>query len=184
MNGKVLARQIKQLRPATKVLFMSGYTDNALLHQGLVEAGSALLAKPFTHGSLAQKVRYTLDQKPSAHSVLVVHDKREDRNFIRHTLEQVDIKVFEAETVKQAKEQLRAIPIDLAITSLVMPDGEGLELIGSLRVSTPGIFIIAISDVSERPFLKAAGLLGAETILQRPFQADELLDVVESFFSV
>jgi len=60
MNGRELARRLASTRPETKVLFMSGYTDNAIVHQGILDEGSAFIQKPFTPGALAIKVRELL----------------------------------------------------------------------------------------------------------------------------
>ncbi len=49
------------LRPDLRVLFMSGYTDNAITHQGVLDAGVAYIQKPFTPISLAEKVRQVLE---------------------------------------------------------------------------------------------------------------------------
>ncbi len=61
MSGPDLARRMQKLRPKTKILFMSGYTDNAIVRQGVLDAGIAFLAKPFTPSALAGKVRRVLD---------------------------------------------------------------------------------------------------------------------------
>ena len=63
MSGPDLAQLLKKLRPQTKVLFMSGYTDNAIVHQGVLDPGIAFLPKPFTPSTLAGKVRQVLDQR-------------------------------------------------------------------------------------------------------------------------
>ncbi|MEA5447468.1 response regulator [Leptolyngbya sp. CCNP1308] len=61
MGGRDLADQIALKRPDCKVLFLSGYTDDAVIHHGVSEAGVAFLQKPFTPAALAQKVRQVLD---------------------------------------------------------------------------------------------------------------------------
>jgi signal transduction histidine kinase len=63
LNGKVLATQLAQLHPGLKQLFMSGYTDEAIVHHGFLEPGTAFLQKPFTTAKLARKVREVLDGK-------------------------------------------------------------------------------------------------------------------------
>jgi signal transduction histidine kinase/CheY-like chemotaxis protein len=61
MTGRLVAERLKLLRPALKLLFMSGYADDALSHHGVLDAGTALLQKPFTPNGLARKVREVLD---------------------------------------------------------------------------------------------------------------------------
>ena len=64
-SGRELADQLQPLRPAMKVLFMSGYTDQAIVHHGVLDPGGAYLEKPFTAETLARKVREVLDALPA-----------------------------------------------------------------------------------------------------------------------
>jgi len=61
VSGRELAQRVTALRPRMKLLFMSGYTDDAILHHGVLDAGTPFLQKPFTPRSLVQKVRDVLD---------------------------------------------------------------------------------------------------------------------------
>ncbi len=61
MNGRELADRLTSVRPETRVLYMSGYTENAIGHNGVLDPGTNLLQKPFTLPALNAKVREVLD---------------------------------------------------------------------------------------------------------------------------
>ena len=61
MSGRDLAEQAAVLRPALKVLFTSGYAENALVHHGRLDPGVQLIAKPYHRRDLALKLRAVLD---------------------------------------------------------------------------------------------------------------------------
>jgi PAS domain S-box-containing protein len=62
-SGRELARELVEFRPDTKVLYVSGYTDDAIVHHGMLEPGLNFLQKPFTPAVLARKVREVLDME-------------------------------------------------------------------------------------------------------------------------
>jgi len=64
MNGRALADMIRQSRPTVKTLFMTGYSRNAIVHQGRLDAGVWLIQKPFSQASLAARIRSLLDAQP------------------------------------------------------------------------------------------------------------------------
>jgi CheY-like chemotaxis protein len=64
MNGRELATQISKLLPEVRVLYMSGYTENAVGHDGTLDAGINLMQKPFSLPALRERVREVLDSEP------------------------------------------------------------------------------------------------------------------------
>ncbi|WP_025322980.1 response regulator [Deferrisoma camini] len=62
MNGPALARRIRQQVPGMRVLFMTGYTGNGVVHQRILEPGARLIHKPFSRQALAETVRFVLQE--------------------------------------------------------------------------------------------------------------------------
>jgi CheY-like chemotaxis protein len=61
MSGQELSSRLLKLRPATRVLFMSGYSDNASIHHGVTEDGTDFIKKPFSPQAITRRIREVLD---------------------------------------------------------------------------------------------------------------------------
>jgi len=61
-SGKEVAEQLTKMQPGLKVLFMSGYTDEAIVHHGVLDANVEFIQKPFTPVGLSKKIREVLDK--------------------------------------------------------------------------------------------------------------------------
>ena len=70
MNGRELASRISEIRPNTRILYMSGYTENVIGHNGTLDAGVNFLQKPFNLDQLSEKVRAVLDSARQGPAVL------------------------------------------------------------------------------------------------------------------
>ncbi|MCX6632736.1 MAG: PAS domain S-box protein [Candidatus Solibacter sp.] len=178
LSGRELADRLETLQPGIKVMFMSGYTDNVVVHQGALDEGAHLIQKPFSSEDLAGKVRAMLGPPVLAASILVADDEAAVRGFLRNVLEQGGYEVVEAVDGKQALQQVRAGHVDLVITDLIMPEQEGIETIQALRRDVPGVGIIAISGAFGGQFLKMAQMLGADAVLNKPVSPELLLATV------
>lgn len=178
MTGRELADRLKPVRPGMKVLYMSGYTDNVVVHRGIVDLGVAYLQKPFSPDVLGAKVREVLGPVRTAATILVVDDEAGIRGLVRQLLQGAGYAVIDAADGKQAMVLAESYSVDLMITDLVMPEQEGLETIRMLRKRQPNLKIVAMSGAMGGTFLPVANQLGAHAILAKPFSQERLLETV------
>ena len=66
MNGRVLAERARRRRPSLKVVFMTGYTRNAIVHNGVLDPGTHLVSKPFTVEELGAELEAALAFPPTS----------------------------------------------------------------------------------------------------------------------
>ncbi|HUC30112.1 MAG TPA: ATP-binding protein [Candidatus Acidoferrum sp.] len=83
MNGRELAQRISEIRPNVKVLYMSGYTENVVGHNGMLEEGIRLLQKPFNLRDLKIIVREVLDARPTPPEVAMSTQSVSPRPTVR-----------------------------------------------------------------------------------------------------
>lgn len=183
MTGKELADRLTPLRPEIKVLYMSGYTADIIARRELLESEASFLAKPFAPHALAMKVREVLGPAKPAATILVVDDEESVRGFFQRVLTGAGYEVFVAGDGAQALKKIHERRFDLLVTDLVMPEQEGLDIIGILHKEWPQLKIVAVSGAFGGTFLKAAQLLGAKAALLKPVSPEQLLAAVQAALS-
>jgi PAS domain S-box-containing protein len=179
MTGPEMVERIRPLRPSIKVLFMSGYSEQALKRHHDLELAGGYLQKPFSAEALATRVRKALDPRRPAGTILVVDDEPAVRHLIRKILAGVGYQVLEAGDGGEAVRIIEANDIDLMITDLAMPEQEGLETIQRLHHSRPGLRMVAMSGKFPE-LLRASEYFGAVAAIRKPIEPDELLKLVRN----
>ena len=178
MTGPELACRLKPLRPSMEVIFMSGYSERALLDRQVMESSGTYLAKPFSPDALAIKVREALGTRGRVETIVVADDEPGVRSFLSKILTGAGYQVLEANNGREAVRQVEASGAELMITDLAMPEQEGIETIRALHRARPQLKIIAISGQFAGSLLHATERLGAQASIAKPIHADELLQVV------
>lgn len=119
--------------------------------------------------------------------ILVVDDDPEIRDTLRRLLVLAGHSVEVASDGLEARRRLEEESFDLLLTDVVMPDQDGLGLIQETRRAWPGVRIIAASGGGlgrADEYLKVARLLGARSLLQKPFNHQDILDTVQEVLTV
>jgi YesN/AraC family two-component response regulator len=114
-------------------------------------------------------------------SILIIDDEEQIRTMLRNLLERLGYEVVEAPDGKKGIRLFRKSPTDLIITDIVMPEKEGIELIMELKQEFPDVKIIAISGGGHNDpenYLSLAKELGAQRIVAKPFEKEDLLKAV------
>jgi CheY-like chemotaxis protein len=178
MDGRMLADTLQRHNSRLRVLFMSGYTENAIVHHGVLDPGLHFLSKPFTPADLLAQVREALRSPDHTRTVVIADDEAPLRKLLGLTLKRAGYVVLEARDGKEAIALCRSARVDLLLTDLVMPEQEGLETIRVLRAELPHVAIVAMSGAFDGAFLKVATTLGASAVLQKPFDGRTVVKTV------
>ncbi|HEX7935219.1 MAG TPA: PAS domain S-box protein [Paraburkholderia sp.] len=195
LRSPAMVAQAVQLLPRLKVLFTSGYTQNAIVHGGRLDPGVELLSKPYSREQLAYKIRQILgvpslpraDQSAEARAkaasdtrlrILLVDDDRETSEAIGELLKLLGHDPFTTDAPQQALRMLEAESFDVLITDLSMPGMPGLELAERAAQIRPTLRVIFASGhemprVDTLPFRWGA--------LRKPYSMDELSAMLRGF---
>jgi PAS domain S-box-containing protein len=151
LSGKELALRLRRLRPGLRALFMSGYTDEIIAKQGILEPGVRFLQKPFGAEELLPAVREVLNSHSNGLTshhprILIVDDEEPMRNVLRLFLETNHFNVVgEAAGGETAIEMARVLDPDIIVLDYAMPGMDGAEAAPLLRVAAPRSRILAFS---------------------------------------
>jgi CheY-like chemotaxis protein len=114
--------------------------------------------------------------------ILVVDDEADMRLTLKLSLELAGYAVDVAGNAREALEVQRRQPADVLITDIFMPDSDGFEAIDAFRREFPGTKIVVVSggaQFSKRDYLPDAELMGVDATLQKPFEVDMLLALLQ-----
>jgi PAS domain S-box-containing protein len=179
MGGRQSAEHLIAIRPEMKVLYMSGYTSDEVLHHGILDQKVHFLAKPFTSAGLCSKVRAVLDSDVVIQRILVVDDDRSIRQLLAAILVDSGFEVIIAGDGREARAKARQGPIDLVITDLAIPKEDCIEMVRHLRSNCPHLKIIAMSGAFGPDVIEVFQMLGADIALSKPLTPASVLQCID-----
>jgi two-component system response regulator PilR (NtrC family) len=110
--------------------------------------------------------------------ILIVDDEQSMREMLAILLKKEGLEVRSAGSRSEAAELLRGGPVDLVLTDVKLPDGDGLEILRHVKSSSPETAVVVMTAFGTSEMAVAARKLGAESYILKPFDVDELRIVV------
>ncbi len=204
MRSPEMARKVRERLPGIAVLFTSGYTDNAIVHSGRLDAGIELLSKPYSHEALARKIRYVIAcggavlhpvPVPEAHKqagpvprlaemrLLFVDDDDLVRTSSAELLRSFGIEVIEASNEEEAMRAMRANRIDVLLTDVGLGSASGIDLAMEAALEWPALQIVFVSgyDVTLTP--EQHRILPHAISLRKPYALDTFIGALQGVMS-
>lgn len=165
LRSPELVRRAKGLLPGLAVLFTSGYTQNAIVHGGRLDAGVELLSKPYRSEDLARRVRRLLAQRADVQAatgalptlpvaapppgtrpnILFVEDEPDTRTSTRLHLQALGYPVVSVDSAEAALSQLERTTFDILLTDVSLPRGSGIALAEQAVALHPALKVIFAS---------------------------------------
>ena len=191
LRSTELAKKVAERLPGVAVLFTSGYTENAIVHGGRLDAGVELLSKPYTKEALARKLRKLLGdreqtpaqetparpvQRTAPRSVLLCEDDVLIRMSTTEMLEEAGYKVSEAGSGAEALAALEAEVPDVLIADVGLPDMTGVELAERARTLHPQMPVIFATGHTTVP---GAESLGRSALVPKPYDVRQMTAAME-----
>jgi CheY-like chemotaxis protein len=198
MNTREMARRARELIPGLKILFTSGYTQNAIVHNGRLDADVFLLSKPYRKDDLARKLRSLLDvpgvdfapapivqtelrpvpqaeaKSVSLKKALVVEDMALIRMTTVDMLAEIGLEAAEAGDGLSALDLLaNDADIDVMIADLGLPGMSGRELVAEVRRRRPELKIVIASGDADAKTRSDEALAGV-VFLPKPYDIEQL----------
>ncbi|MDR3513478.1 MAG: CHASE3 domain-containing protein [Caulobacteraceae bacterium] len=174
VKSRELAAEAQRLRPGLPVLFTSGYTDNAIVHHGRLDAGVQLISKPYARDDLARRLRALLKSRQPV--VLVVEDDALVRLSAVDMVAALGFTPLQAADAETALDILRGPDrIDVLFTDIGLPGMRGPELAQAARTLRPELKIVLASgygDEGKESALEDVAQLG------KPYEQDQLAQVL------
>jgi CheY-like chemotaxis protein len=119
--------------------------------------------------------------------IIVADDVPGIQRLVQHWLEEIGHQVFCAGSGNEVAALLRKHTVDLVITDVIMPDGDGLEVMLELRKTQPNARVVAMSGggayLRPRDCLNLAKGLGANAVLLKPFNREQLFAAAKAAFA-
>ena len=180
MSGSELAEEARKAQPHLKVLYTSGYTRNAVVHNGRLDHGVEMIVKPFTFEALAQKVRDAIDSEDG--SVLIAEADPTVRSLTCEALAANRLRTEVAATGAEVLGKVRAAQGRYAalVIDADLPERGGEVLYRELRKRHRDLPIVISSSADVQDLAERLGGDGCATVIAKPYTAVQLQETLRA----
>ena len=186
MTGEQLTQSLRQIRPDIPIILCTGFSHIINAESARAIGVDAFCIKPLMRQNLSRTIQQAVAHRAAIAAaagvcILLIDDDEQFRLMLRYMLESAGYTVVETANGRDGVCRYRQTPTDVVITDLIMPEQEGAETIEILRRDKPEAKIIAISGGprgGKMDCLEMAKHLGAQRILRKPFEREELLQAL------
>ncbi|MGC4051947.1 MAG: PAS domain S-box protein [Paludibaculum sp.] len=178
IGGRQLSDALAPICRKMRVLFMSGYTQNAIVQHGVLDPGLEFLAKPFNASSLGERIREVLSTPIRPRSVLLLEGDAALSGVLAEALERGGYTVALALDAAEAVGRCRQKPVDLLVVDAVAPVTEALDQIHDLTHELPHVRVVTIAGGWDDHIRRDARRAGAHACLEKPLSLDVFLTTV------
>jgi DNA-binding response OmpR family regulator len=164
------------------VLFTTGYARNAIVHDGRLDPGVELIAKPFTQAALASKLRDILDAKRVPGRILLVEDEPLIQELATEYLKEAGFSVDWAGSALEAMNKIGRVPggVEAAVIDIGLPDRQGDVLIRELKALYPTLPIVLATGQNTIDLARMLRPLEKIAFVTKPYTATDLLSALDS----
>lgn len=179
MSGLELLQEIKKKNQRLPVMLITGISTDSIKDRAFSQGADGFLSKPFRIGTMEVEIGKLL-QGLQRRRIAIIDDNQDFLSSLRQQLEERDNEVVSFTTIEDAAKHLSTMPVDLVITDLKMPDGDGISLVDRLRARFPQLPVIMVSAYATDELITRIGQAGIQKFLAKPFNFTELDRAVQS----
>ena len=184
MNGTVLVERLRRCQPHLRVLYMSGYAENAVVQQGEFDPGTPFIQKPFNTRDIAQRVAQALqsERKPAEApvGVLLIDDESTFRDLVRHACGKAHLGFAGVDNAAAALDVLARQPVDVLLVDRNLPGTDERRVLAAIRAAGYTAPAIILTGDAASADLESLRPLGAVELLEKAADMHPLLATIEN----
>ncbi|MEF3695011.1 MAG: response regulator, partial [Candidatus Cloacimonadota bacterium] len=184
INGREMAEQVREIVPRQKVLFVSGFNDDVLVNQGIINADLTYIQKPFSKNEISNKIAEMLKQGGNESGnrnfhILLLDDDEGIRNLYKRSFERKGYLYQAAACLEDALDILSKDPVDLLLLDMNLGVISGEQALAKIREEGYLVPVVLLSGLVDPQRVSALRSMGVVQFFEKGFTNQALYDFVK-----